>query len=84
MTRRLVAVVASGYRRPVDPILATCPDCGADWRLSNIPGPEVFTFTTPPHKILIWRCSCGAELHAWTDRDGNPVSTDTAIRGKET
>jgi hypothetical protein len=63
------------YAPAVEP-LETCPDCGAVWYRSHLPGLDVMMFDEPPHRLLTWRCSCGVELCAWTDREGNRVGAD--------
>ena len=62
------------------PVVAACEDCGYELRLAEgapvplPPGVDVYTFPEPPHRLLVWRCNCGAELGVWTDRDGVPVA----------
>ena len=59
--------------------VVVCEDCGWELNLAEgakmpiPPGVELYSFTDPPHRFLVWRCDCGAELGVWTDRDGAPV-----------
>lgn len=53
--------------------MTVCEDCGAEWSVDKLPpGICVYHFTTRPHRLITWKCKCGAELAAWTDRDGEP------------
>lgn len=90
-TSSILAVIGTHRYDPPMVRIARCPDCGYEWRCaegepivtSSMLDLEVRTFDNPPHRFLIWRCSCGAELGVWTDRDGILISTDLEIRGKE-
>ena len=79
-SRAVVDLVNTAAYHPGMVRIAVCEACG--WELNTAPGVpvpsrpglEVFRFTEPPHRLLVWRCNCGAELGVWTDRDGVPVA----------